>query len=267
MKMKQKSQAISLIVALFILIPALALSAEVSISVSPIRVEHLVKQGERGTDIISVTNSGTAPTRLKVSIEDWSLTKVGNPIFTKVENNPYSCAPWIRINPVDFRIGPGQTKDVRYTITVPQGMDEGGYRAAIIFETIPDAVPGEKMKRVFLKGRIVTILYEVVGKPIPQGHANSLRPEMKKEGIDFILALQNTGKVHYRTKGSITVKTSSGDKVLEIEMPDVPVLPESERQVRVGYDKPIPKGTYVALAVIDIGKKDLIGAETTFSVE
>lgn len=265
--MKQKPQKISLIVTLFILIPALAFSAEVSISVSPIRVEHFVKQGERGTDIISVANSGAAPTRLKVSIEDWSLTRVGNPIFTKVEDNPYSCASWIRINPVDFRIGPGQTKDVRYTITVPQGIDDGGYRAAIIFETIPDAAPGEKMKRVFLKGRIVTILYEVVGKPILQGHANSLRAEMKKEGIDFILVLQNTGKVHYRTKGSITVKASSGNMVFEVEMPDVPVLPGSERQVKVGYDKPVPKGTYTALAVIDIGKKDLIGAETTFSVE
>ena len=265
--MKQKPQTISLIVALLILIPALTFSAEVSISVSPIRVEHLVKQGERGTDIISVTNSGTAPTRLKVSIEDWSLTKDGNPIFTKVDNNPHSCAAWIRINPVDFRIGPGQAKDVRYTVTVPQGMQDGGYRAAVIFETIPDAVPGEKMKRLFLKGRIVTILYEVVGKPLPQGHANNLRAEMKKEKIDFILALQNTGKVHYRTKGSITVKASSGSKVFEVELPDVPVLPGFERNVKVSYNKPIPKGTYTALAVVDIGKKDLIGAETTFSVE
>ena len=265
--MKQKPPTIVLIVALFILIPALTFSAEVSLSVSPIRVEHSVKQGERGTDIISVTNSGTAPTRLKVSIEDWSLTRDGNPIFAKTEKSPHSCAAWIRINPVDFRIGPGQTKDVRYTVTVPQGVEDGGYRAAVIFETIPDGVPGDKIKRLFLKGRIITILYEVVGKPIPQGHANGLRAEIKKEGIDFILALQNTGKVHYRTKGSITVKSPSGTKVFEVDLPDVPVLPGSERNVKINYDKPIPRGTYTALAVVDIGKKDLIGAETTFSVE
>ena len=90
---------------------------------------------------------------------------------------------------------------------------------------------------------------------------------MKKEGIDFILALQNTGRVHYRTKGSITVETSSGDKVFEVELPDVPVLPGSEREVKVRYDKPISQGTYKALAIVDIGKKDLIGSETTFSVE
>ena len=265
--MKRKVQAILLVSSIFILIPNLILSAEVSISVSPIRVEHLVKQGEKGTDMISVTNDGTAPTRLKVSIEDWTLTKDGNPMFMKVENNPCSCAEWIRINPVDFRIAPGQTREVRYTISVPQGIDDGGYRAAIIFETVPDVTPGEKTRRVFLKGRIVTILYEVVGKPIPQGHANSLKMELKKEGIDLILALQNTGKVHYRTKGTITVKDEKGEKAFETEIPDVPVLPESEREIRINYEKPIPKGKYTATAVVDIGQKELIGAEATFSIE
>jgi P pilus assembly chaperone PapD len=227
----------------------------------------LVKQEEKGTDMISVTNDGTASTRLKVSIEDWALTKDGNPTFKKVEGNPYSCAEWIRINPVDFRISPGQTKEVRYTVSVPQGIEDGGYRAAIIFETVPDVTPGEKMKRVFLRGRIVTILYEVVGKPIPQGHANSLKTERKKGGIDFILSLQNTGKVHYRLKGGITVKDEKGEKAFEVEIPDVPVLPESEREIRVSYEKPIPQGKYSAIAVVDIGKKELIGAETIFSIK
>jgi P pilus assembly chaperone PapD len=265
--MKNKSWIILLFIIITILTPAHLFSAEVSISISPIRVEHLVKQGEKGTDTITVTNDGTASTRLKVSIEDWALTRDGNPMFMKVGNNPYSCAEWIRINPVDFRIDPGQTREVRYTITVPQGIDDAGYRAAVVFETVPDVIPGEKIRRVFLKGRIVTILYEVVGKPIPQGHANSLKANAKKEGMDFILALQNTGKVHFRTKGSITVKDSNGNKVFEVELPDVPVLPESERDVKVSYDKFIPKGKYTATAVVDIGKRELIGAEATFEVE
>jgi P pilus assembly chaperone PapD len=267
-KMKNRSWIIPLFIgAITILIPVLTFSAEVSISVSPIRVEHLVKQGEKGTDTISVTNDGIAPTRLKVSIEDWALTRDGNPMFMKVGSNPYSCGEWIRINPVDFRVDPGQTREVRYTVTVPQGIEDGGFRVAIIFETVPDVTPGEKAKRVYLKGRIATILYEVVGKPLPQGHSNGLKAELKKEGADFILALQNTGKVHFRTKGSITVKDSEGSKALEVELPDVPVLPESEREVKVSYDKPIPKGKYTATAVVDIGKKELIGAETTFDVE
>ncbi len=265
--MKQKLQAVLLVSFIFLLMPNLIFSAEVSLSVSPIRVEHLVKQGEKGTDMISVTNDGTAATRLKVSIEDWTLTKDGNPMFMKAESNRYSCVEWIRINPVDFRLAPGETKEVRYTITVPQEVEDGGYRAAIIFETVPDVIPGEKIKRVFLKGRIVTILYELVGKPAPEGYSNGLKAELKKEGVDFILALQNTGKVHFRTKGFITINDSEGKKAFEVEMPDVPVLPGTEREIKISYDKPVAKGKFKALAVVDIGKKELIGAETDFEVD
>ncbi len=265
--MKNRSWIILLVVLITTLAPALLFSGEVSVSISPIRVEHLVKQGEKGTDTISVTNDGMASTRLKVSIEDWTLTRDGNPIFMKVGKNPYSCAGWIRINPVDFRLAPGQTREVRYTVTVPEGIEDGGFRAAIVFETVPDVTPGEKARRVYLKGRIAAILYEVVGKPAPEGQANRLNAHLKKEGMDFILALQNTGKVHFRTKGSIVVKDSNGNKAFEVELPDVPVLPESEREVKVSYDRVVPKGKYKATAVADIGKKKLIGAEATFEIK
>ena len=249
------------------LVPSLGFPAGVSLSVAPVRVEHLVQQGERGTDMILVTNDGTASTRVKVSIEDWTLTRDGSPMFMKAEKNPYSCADWIRINPVDFRIPAGQTKEVRYTVTVPQGIEDGGYRAAIIFETVPDVTPGEKKKRMLIKGRIATILYEVVGKLTPQGHAKSLRAEPKKDGIDFVLLLENTGKVHFRTKGIISVTDSNGGKAFEVEIPEAPVLPGTEREMRAPYDKPVPKGRYSATAVVDLGNKDLIGAKAEFSIE
>ena len=265
--MKLAVRIVVLFLALMGIIPYPALSAEVSIGVSPIRVEHVTKQGERGTDMISVTNDGSAPVRLKVSIEDWHLTREGTPVFMKAEKSPYSCSEWIRINPVDFRVAPGQTREVRYTVTVPEGVEDGGYRTAIVFETVPDASPGEKAKRVLMKGRIAAIVYEVVGKPSLQGHADSLKAEVEKEGIDFILSLRNTARVHYRTKGTIAVKDSDGNKAFEVEIPDVPVLQGSEREVKVRYDKPLSKGRYSALASVDIGMKELIGAETTFVVE
>jgi P pilus assembly chaperone PapD len=217
--------------------------------------------------MILVTNDGTTSTRVKVSIEDWTLTQDGNPMFMKAGKNPYSCADWIRINPVDFRIAGGQTKEVRYTVTVPQGIEDGGYRTAIIFETVPDVTPGEKKKRMLIKGRIAAVLYEVVGKPIPQGYVTSLRAEPKKGGINFILVLQNTGKVHYRAKGTITVTDSKGENVFEAEIPDAPVLPGGEREIRIPYDKPVPKGQYSAMAVVDLGNKELIGAKAEFPIE
>jgi len=265
--MNRKLQIFLVFLLLLIFSPALLCWAEVSISVSPIRVEQMGKPGDRGTDMISVTNRGSDPTRLKVSVEDWTLTKEGTPTFQKPGGASYSCASWIKVNPIDFRISPGQTREVRYTVTIPEGAPEGGYRAAIVFETVPDVVPGEKVRRLFVRGRVATILYAIVGTPVPQGHANSLKVEIKKDGADFTLTLQNTGKVHYRTKGTISANDSNGQQVFEVEIPNVPILPQSERQINIRYDKPIPKGKYTALAAVDIGVPELVGAEATFTVE
>lgn len=252
---------------ILILMAVMDFSAEVSVAVSPIRVEHIVKQGERGTDMISVTNNGTMPVRLKVSLEEWTLSLDGNPIFSKPANAPYSCAAWIKINPFDFRLEPGQTKDVRYTVSVPADIPDGGYRAAIVFETIPDVKPGQAVKKVYIQGRIATILYEKVGNPEIKGYVKNLKVQTSKEGIDFIINIENAGKVHFRTKGKITVKDGEGRKVFEVNIPDIPVLPESTRDVIISYRQPMAKGAHTALAVIDIGQKELIGAETNFIIE
>lgn len=265
--MKNKSWIILLIVLITTLVPALIFSAGISISVSPIRVEHTVKHGEGGTDAISVTNYGTTPVRLKVSVQDWYLTRDGTPVFINDEGSPYSCSEWIKINPYDFRINPNQTKEVRYTVTVPEGIEDGGYRSAVTFTTVPDIKAGEQSRAVYLKGRIAVILYELVGKPIPQGYAKSLKADTRKDGVDFILTLKNAGKVHFRTKGSITIKDSNGDKAFKVELPDVPVLPGSERDIKVSYNKAVPKGSYMADAVVDIGIKELFGVVTDFEVE
>jgi P pilus assembly chaperone PapD len=217
--------------------------------------------------MILVTNDGTAPTRVKVSIQDWSLTKEGTPVFFKAGGHPYSCAEWIRINPVDFRLGSGQTKEARYTITVPPGVSDGGYRAAVMFEAVPEGAPGEKGRRLQVRGRIVAILYEVVGNPIVKGHVTRLRVEPRKGGLDFFVSVQNVGSVHYRTRGTLTVKDSGGQKLFELEIPDAPVLPSSEREFKISYEKPVPKGKYSVLAILDIGTKELIGTETVFSIE
>jgi P pilus assembly chaperone PapD len=265
--MRKKYGLIQAIIGITTLAPALLFAAGISISVSPIRVNHMINKGEQGTDTISVKNDGTVPTRLKVSLADWDTQRDGTPNFMKAANKPYSCAGWIQANPSDFRIDPGQAIDVRYTISVPKEIEDGGFRAAIMIETVPDVTVGQKARSVYMKGRIAVIVYEKAGNPVIQGFASSLKANLKKKEIDFSLSLKNTGKTHFRTKGSITVKDSNGKNAFEVPLPDVPVLPESERDIKVSYDKDVPAGKYMATAVIDIGKNELIGAETSFEVK
>jgi P pilus assembly chaperone PapD len=239
---------------------------ELSIAASPIRVEHLIKQGEQGTDVITLINMGTQATRLKASVEEWIIDAKGTPLFTKPAGIPYSCASWIKINPVDFRIDPGQTKEIRYSVSCPQGVSDGGYRAAILFATVADVKPGEVRAKVMLQSRIAVILYEKVGTPQIAASVESVKTRSRSDGLDFILEIANTGATYFRTKGKLTVKDSGGNKMFELDIPDAPVLQDVRRLLEVSYTGPLAKGTYTVQTIMDLGAKELIGAEAKFTV-
>jgi hypothetical protein len=254
------------------LIPMIALAAgsaraqDVAINASPIRVEHFVKQGESGTDVINLSNNGAKSVRIRVLVEEWTLDAAGTPDFLKPARRPYSCASWIKVNPVDFRIDPKQTREIRYSLTCPQGIPDGGYRAAIVFETVADVKPGEPVKKVLIQGRLAVILYEKVGNPVVSGRIVSVKTVSRPEGMAGLIELANEGAAYFRTKGTVTVKDAAGVIAFETAFPDVPVLQNVRRVVEVPLASPLKKGTYSLLAVLDIGLKELVGGQTTFTL-
>ena len=253
---------------LSLLLLACSTAAEaISISVSPIRVEHNVPAGGNMTEGISISNDDPYPVHIRVKVEDWSLTKEGAVSFAPGGSQPFSAAPWIRVNPREFDLQPGQSQSVRYALTIPKDATAGGYRAAIVFATVPRPTPGEKQKRVMLEGRIATILYETVGRPAPSGEITGLSVRTNKEARpEFLISFKNTGLVHLRTRGELRIRDKAGKEVGKASLPDVPILPQTDREFKVAWEGKLPAGEYVAELLMDIGRKELLAGERKFSI-
>ena len=251
----------------FLLLFSAGSAQAISISVAPIRVEHNVPAGGDLTEAISISNDDPFPVHIRVKVEDWSLTKEGSVSFSPGASQPFSAAPWIKVNPREFDLQPGQPQDIRYSLTVPKEATPGGYRAAIIFATVPRPTPGEKQKRVMLEGRIATILYETVGRPAPSGEITGLSVITSKEGKpEFLISFKNTGSVHLRTRGEIIIRDKAGKEIGKAPLPDVPILPQSDRDFKVAWEAKLPAGEYVAELLMDIGRKELLAGERKFSI-
>jgi hypothetical protein len=73
-----------------------------------------------------------------------------------------------------------------------------------------------------------------------------------------------------RTKGTVTVFGQGNAVVRQVPVPDVPVLPESERDVMIVVAdsalKALPPGEYRIEVKIDVGLPALIIGETTLKV-
>jgi P pilus assembly chaperone PapD len=266
--MKMKLYAVLLISTAICLLGAFPAKGQMSITVSPIRVEHQVKAGTNETNVIEVRNEGREPTRIGIHTEDWTMDRKGDISFSRGAVDSYSCASWLQLNPADFRLDPGQTRQIRYSLTVPAEAKEGGYHAAISLTGMPLPEEAAAKKKMTLNGRIVVIAYATVGKPEISAQFQDFQAMAGNKGVSFKLTLANQGDVHFRIKKSwITLKNSKGEEVGRVEVPDVPVLPGAIRELEFKKeDLGLPKGAYLAEAILDVGKEDFLGRKSSFSV-
>jgi len=87
---------------------------------------------------------------------------------------------------------------------------------------------------------------------------------------DVIATLKNGSRTHVRTKGTLIISDGAGRVVRQVPVPNVPVLPESERDVSIPTaqenDAPLPPGKYRVEVRIDVGQPTVIVGETTMEI-
>ncbi len=224
------------------------------------------------TQAVTITNDEKSPARIHATVEDFYLSKDGTPQFRPADATiPFSAASWMRLNPVEQVLQPGASGVVRFTITAPAGTPPGGYHGAIVFAVTPPGTEGVVSKGVMFTTRVATIVYITVGSPKPAVDLVDVQGVEQRGKPPAVLAtLKNTGSVHVRTKGTLTIYDKSGTVLRRIAVPDVPVLPQTERDVAIPTAEdgqaPLPAGDYKVEVRIDIGLPELLVGQTTVTI-
>ena len=254
-----------------LLIGALPATAQISVEVSPLRVELQSGPGSSSTQAVTLNNGSPEAVRVRARVTDWDLSRDGAPQFEGAkENGPYSATSWVRVAPPEQVIDPGKEATVRFTVTVPSDAAASGYRTSILFEFLPaSGDPVARKREVQFRSRVATLVYVNVGEPPASVELNDLLTRSTPQQTHIVAVLANTGKRNVRTKGTMTVFGEGGKPLAQVPVPDVPVLPESEREVAiVAFEaaKPLPPGEYRVEVRIDVGMAALIVGETTLKV-
>jgi P pilus assembly chaperone PapD len=250
-----------------------AAAAQVSVEVSPLRVELSATPGATTTQAVTLNNQGTQPVRIRARVDDWHLARDGAPQFgTPAPDGRFSASAWIRLAPPEQVVDGGKDGIVRFTVTVPAGTADAGYRSAIMFEFAP---PGADLvgrgRDVLFKSRIATLVYVNVGSPRPAVELADLRGRTRPtQPAEVVATLHNTSRATVRTKGSLTVYDAGGRLVRQLPLPDVPILPESEREIAIVTaregEQALPAGEYRVEVKIDVGLPALLVGETTLTL-
>jgi P pilus assembly chaperone PapD len=260
--------ALTAALALLAVAPA---AAQSSVEVSPLRVELKAAPGAATTQAITVANTGSAPVRVRATISDWHLSRDGAPQFVEASDPKYSASGWMRVAPPEQVIDPGKDATVRFTLTVPADAAPAGYRSSVLFEFGPATQPAVRPREVQVRSRIATLVYANVGEPPAAVDLVDLASRIvKDQPIQIVAVLKNSGRRTVRTRGTLTLYDKNGTVISQTVVPDVPVLPESEREVAIpaldpGKPAP-PPGEYRVEVKIDVGLPALLVGETTVKV-
>lgn len=204
------------------------------ISLAPARFKAEMSPGTETTFVVNLNyrSKGTAqqPTRINVSLNDWTMTRGGQVEFAKAGTLPNSGSPWILYSPAEAAVTPGQVNSVRVTVTVPADAAPGDHLAALIIEPRPDNLKQKGNERqVSVRYRMASMIYVKVSKLTTKGSLEGLKARAGERGVTVTPTLRNDGNSVVRPLYAVKITDATGRVVAELpEAESLPVLAGNE---------------------------------------
>lgn len=248
--------------------------------ISPVRAEYSIDKGKSQTLTISIQNPTDVATTAKAVVNNFvaSDDQSGEPRLILDENTPQPKNNFKNLVGTipDVQLGPKEKKDVNVNIAVPADATSGGYYGAIRWVPANSSQNGN----VGLTASVGTIvLVTVPGNLNEQLSLEQLSTAQdgksmtlfRKGGVDVVTVLKNTGDIHVKPFGKISVKRTFGGEVASVEFnntePRANVLPGSSRKFVTSLPKDVQKfGRYTVEINLGYtqGSGQLITSSTTF---
>ena len=215
------------------LILAPNVSAQFSLGIAPLTFEITANPGDIVENYLKVYNpSPDTSVQIEMVIEDIAPTgEAGHVIVEPAETETYSLARWIETEPKEFSLAPREEKFVKFTINIPENAEPGGHYGTVIAGA--KLVAGPRATGAAILPRVGSLVLLTVPGVMREELIvkEFIAPNYSEFGpIPFTIRFENTGTVHVKPTGYITVTNWLGQKVANIEFPSHNVLPRAVRK-------------------------------------
>lgn len=247
--------------------------------ISPVRSEYTIEKGKSDTLTISIQNPSEVATTAKAIVNNFvaSEDESGTPRLVLADNAqpPKNNFKTLISDIPDVTLASKEKKDIPVKITVPASANSGGYYGAVRFvpanatqestvgltasvgTIVLVTVPGD----LKLKLDVVQLSASQNGKP---------KSFITSGDVDVLTRLKNSGDIHLKPFGRVTVKNMFGKIVASYEFnnkdPRANILPDSIRK----FEDPLGKHSLLGRYTIEsnlgysTGGGDLLTAKSSF---
>lgn len=240
MRLHHRGRTLAFVMIAFVLSFFLA-HASRAITLIPPSLEYGAKPGETLTTKVKLFNESASPVTLYPSSDNFTVgDDQGTPRFTNTPTE--DLASWIKMSTAAVTLQAGDRLDVPVKISVPANADPGGHYAAIFFGTAPTPTPGTSGVSIGNKVGALVIV-RVDGTIEEAGTISSFTVDhsgmYSRLPVTFAVHFKNTGNIHVRPAGKITVRNMFGgiSTVQSINGSNGAVLPTGSRTFTSTWDK------------------------------
>jgi len=243
------------------LILAPNVSAQFSLGIAPLTFEITANPGDIVENYLKVYNpSPDTSVQIEMVIEDIAPTgEAGHVIVEPAETETYSLARWIETEPKEFSLAPREEKFVKFTINIPENAEPGGHYGTVIAGA--KLVAGPRATGAAILPRVGSLVLLTVPGVMREELIvkEFIAPNYSEFGpIPFTIRFENTGTVHIKPTGYITVTNWLGQKVADIEFPSHNVLPKAVRKFETSLpQKWLFAGKYIATLTGNYGLSNI----------
>lgn len=237
-------------VALMVLGGVAASKPAAAITIIPPSREFLsVNPGETITTKVKLFNETTSAVEMFSSAANFkAMDESGTPKFI-MNVAPEDLASWIKVAPGPFVLQPGEYSEIPFDISVPTNADPGGHFAGILFSPQePNTVDTNTQVTITTEIGLLVML-RVNGEVRESASVLSFTTEngklkFNRLPVEFNVRIKNSGNVHVRPTGSITVRNMLGgtSQVIPVNSSQGAVLPDSVRKFTAAWEKGAVEG-------------------------
>lgn len=219
-------------------------------TVIPSYMDLPLEKGERVEKSITLQNDASESAKFSFEVADVKFSADGTPQFLPdPEPGANSLKWWINFDESMLELGPGEKKELKVNLSVPEAADPGGHYGAVVFSKINRQEQQDKTAVGVTQKLAVLMFLNVEGqvnrffeieKFSPNSTLNNSLP------VKFTILINNKGNTHLQPHGVISVldtwRNKQVGKVL-VNEEFLYLFPQGNKLFEVTWADPNPLGS------------------------
>jgi hypothetical protein len=211
-----------------------------AISLVPPTLEFSSQAGQTVTGKIKIYNDEKDFKTFYLSTANFTAGGEGGEPKFNFQTDVSDLASWMTFDADKVELQPGATASVGVTITIPKVADPGGHYAGVFFGSTPPEKGTVKIEQ--RTGTLVILRVEGAVREaatIQSFTSATGKSVFSRLPVGLVLRIQNTGNVHFRPKGTVTIRNMFGGvtTTIDINPKEGAVLPNSVRKFDLLWKK------------------------------